>query len=134
MFIAFCTLQSICLGFVWIVLICRWSFHHGMPIISSYPIVDFAMKTARQRSVVNAADQDDPPPVAETMIVLDSSADDSAIRKALKDDYTFVQQSATVCGGSDASLAASTEDDQGLLRVERVYREFELRERSKTMP
>ena len=49
MFSTFCILQSISVIFIWTILIFRWTHHHDMPQISSYPIIDFAMK-ARQIS------------------------------------------------------------------------------------
>ncbi|KIW23718.1 hypothetical protein, variant [Cladophialophora immunda] len=45
MFILFCTLQSIVLGLAWTVLIWAWMTNPDLPEISSYPLVDFAMKT-----------------------------------------------------------------------------------------
>jgi len=45
MFILFCALQSIVLGLAWAVLIWVWTANPDIPEISSYPLVDFAMKT-----------------------------------------------------------------------------------------
>jgi hypothetical protein len=50
MFIAFLVLESSVLAFVWIVLLWLWTGRRSLPKISSYPLIDFALKTSNAAS------------------------------------------------------------------------------------
>lgn len=103
MLIAFCVLQSICVAWVWIVLLCRWIFHRDMPNISSYPIVDFAFKSHQHTYQSDG--------IARTKI--DVSGDNTAIRELLKDEYTAVGHAKKPLSPEQSSEGLSGEVDEG---------------------
>ena len=91
MFITFCILQVICISCLWSALICQWIYHHGMPTKSSYPIIDFTMKT-QQRCDPQASKliKATASPTGDGGII-DRYADDNLIRQLLKDEYTVLR-------------------------------------------
>lgn len=95
MFITFCILQIMCISCVWSALICRWLYHDGMPNTSSYPIIDFAMKTKQHcdpqaSKLINATAT----PIGDSDLI-DRSADDKLIRQVLRDDYTVLRSTSS---------------------------------------
>lgn len=83
MFILFCILQTFVIGFGWIVLIWLWMTASDLLVISSYPIIDFAMKTdfTKFQPVVPQTRDDN-----QADVVLNTALDDSAIRKLFKEE------------------------------------------------
>lgn len=103
MLIAFCVLQSICIAWVWIALVCRWIFYRDMPNISSYPTVDFAFKSHQH---TNQSDE-----IARTKF--DVSADNTAIRELLKEGYTAVGHAKKPLSSGQSSEGLFGEFDEG---------------------
>jgi hypothetical protein len=101
MFIAFCTLQAICIAFVWAVLIWRWICYHDMPNISSYGQLDFAMKTQQSAGFASSNSSAADTANAEHPVGLNPSADDSAIRMAYKNKRTLLLRVTDPGLGSD---------------------------------
>lgn len=107
MFIAFCILQIIALSCIWSALVCRWIWHHGLPKISSYPTIDFAMKT-HQRVYITR-----PGGIPTALTSTDSfvyraigpAADDGAIRRALKNHHTFIRRASFTVTTSASSIS-----------------------------
>lgn len=56
MFILFCVLQGVVQAFAWGVMIWLWTAKLNLPETSSYPIVDFAVKTRFAYSSISPVD------------------------------------------------------------------------------
>jgi hypothetical protein len=87
MFILFCVLQGLVQGFAWGVMIWLWTTNPNFPQTSSYPLIDFAIKThflSPSRSTADPQTGYDP---ADD---LDTVAGDRSIRKLLKGRRTMI--------------------------------------------
>ncbi|KAI9766721.1 MAG: hypothetical protein M1840_006365 [Geoglossum simile] len=82
MFIAFLVLESIVLAFIWIVLLYIWIARSHLPIISSYPLIDFVLKTRNAASSGPLSPLD----TASRDILC---ASDKDIRSSLRDTQVF---------------------------------------------
>lgn len=87
MFILFCVLQGVVQAFAWGVLIWLWLSKLDFPETSSYPIIDFAIRTRFSDSLQNAEDIEGAHGLSRG---LDMDASDSSVRKRLKDTRTML--------------------------------------------
>lgn len=96
MFILFCFLQAFALAYAWGILLWLWVTNPQLPQISSYPLIDFAMKT-RFRHQYDLLRQDSD----ESTASKDSWSkhgslhpwhNDIAIRKALKNEVVVIHR------------------------------------------
>ena len=112
MFVAFCTLQAICIICVWAALVSRWIHYHNMPEISSYPLVDFAMKTEQATSPVQSTLSSSDLHVVKSRS-LHPLVDSKAVRKLLKDQRTIlVRPTSSEPAVSNGMTEAPTEGPQ----------------------
>lgn len=123
MFSTFCTLQSISVIFIWIILVFRWAHHDNMPQISSYPIIDFAMKT-RQIS----HEQGD---ALSTSIP--TSAGDTFIRHAFSHQSTVIFDSPKPTTYPGVQLVMKQQEEARRQQISSVQ-EVEPHETSQTRP
>lgn len=83
MFILFCVLQTFVIGFGWVVLMWHWIMASDLLVISSYPTIDFSMKTdftSIRPTVAQIQDSD------KCGVALTTALDDRTIRRILKDE------------------------------------------------
>jgi hypothetical protein len=89
MFILFCVLQGVVQGFAWGVMIWLWAIKLNLPETSSYPIIDFAVKTHFAYPALSAAD---PEAAHGPGGDLNAAIGDGLIRKRLRGVKTMVHK------------------------------------------
>ena len=91
MFIVFCILQVITIAFIWITLIRYWIDHASLPTVSSYPIMDFALKTEQvtaSKLTGTLSRQDSR--------AIDPASNSSVIIKAMQHERTMIRRGPTI--------------------------------------
>jgi hypothetical protein len=110
MFIIFCILQTLVQGFGWAVSIWLWTTGAYLPELSSYPLVEFALKTRfvapAERTAVDTAK-----PEVETL--LEDVEGDRLIRKMLKRQRVIASRVLTRKGAPDGTAGALTSSLSG---------------------
>ena len=107
MFIIFCVLEAIVLSWAWAIFTWLWTTNAEFPKVSSYPLIDFAMKArvvgADQREFCSQSHQQIEKGHIDLHDELDRKANDAAIIKLMRDKMVVMR-----CSGTEKLISTTT--------------------------